>query len=298
MVLSFRESVGGFDIAASWCGWTNVFQCEINPFCQRVLKYHFPKTILYDDIKQTDFTIHRGTISALSGGFPCQPFSMYGRRKGTADNRFLWDEMFRAILEVKPSWVVAENVYGLLTQAGGMVFERVCADLESAGYEVQPFVIPACAVGAPHRRDRVWIVAYRTNTGIESMQQERKNRICEFETIADTLSERLECRINERLQYGTETRFEASTFTNADNVGRKKNDKIEPSIVFAQDIQNRRNFPTKSTVCGGNDGLPGILDGITFPAWRRNSIEAYGNAIVPQVAYQIFKAINEVENRK
>jgi DNA (cytosine-5)-methyltransferase 1 len=338
---SLFSGIGGFDIASQWCGWTNVFQCEINPFCQRVLKYHFPKTILYDDIKQTDFIIHRGTISVLSGGFPCQPFSIAGKRKGTADDRFLWDEMFRAILEVKPSWVVAENVYGLLSQERGMVFEHMCADLESAGYEVQPLVIPACAVGAPHRRDRVWIVAHSnsmgcenvkkeygksvcnkksnyqvekqewveqqcrisecdtivtnaTNTGIESVQQERKNQICVFETIADTDGARHERRQPIRQSKRFEQNAQERIASNADNVGRKKNNKIEQSIVFAQDIQDWRNFPTQSPVCGGNDGLPGILDGITFPSWRRKSIEAYGNAIVPKVAYQIFKAINEI----
>jgi DNA (cytosine-5)-methyltransferase 1 len=156
---SLFSGIGGFDLAAQWCGWTNVFQCENNDFCQKILKHHFLNTELHADIKTTDFTKYRDTIDIISGGFPCQPFSVAGKRRGTEDDRFLWEEMFRTIREITPSWVVAENVYGLLTQQNGLVFKRVCADLESEGYEVQPFVIPACAVNAPHRRDRVWIVA-------------------------------------------------------------------------------------------------------------------------------------------
>jgi DNA (cytosine-5)-methyltransferase 1 len=181
---SLFSGIGGFDLAAQWCGWTNVFQCEIDPFCRRVLKYHWPNTELYENVKTTNFTKYRGKIDIISGGFPCQPFSTAGKRKGTEDDRHLWPEMLRVIREVQPAWVVAENVSGLLTQQRGLVFERVCADLEGEGYEVQPFIVPACAVNAPHRRDRVWIVANRANAGIESVQQERENGISQPETIA------------------------------------------------------------------------------------------------------------------
>jgi len=110
-------------------------------------------------------------VFLLTGGFPCQPFSHAGRRKGTADDRYLWPEMFRVIQLYKPEWVIAENVRGLVTWNEGMVLETVCADLESEGYEVQPFIIPACAVGAPHRRDRVWIVANSTSGRERSGEQ-------------------------------------------------------------------------------------------------------------------------------
>jgi DNA (cytosine-5)-methyltransferase 1 len=113
---SLCSGIGGCDLAAKWCGWTNVFQCENNGFCQIVLKYYFKNTILHEDIKETDFTGYRGTIDVISGGFPCQPFSTAGTRKGTSDDRFLWPEMFRVIREVRPAWVVAENVCGLLSQ--------------------------------------------------------------------------------------------------------------------------------------------------------------------------------------
>lgn len=158
---SLFSGIGGFDLAAEWMGWENVFHCEWNQFGQKVLKYYWPNTISYDDICKTDFTIWNGRIDILTGGFPCQPYSMAGKRKGTEDSRHLWPEMLRAIRECRPTWIVGENVPGLINWSGGLVFEQVCIDLESEGYEVQPVVLPASGVNAPHRRDRVWFVAYR-----------------------------------------------------------------------------------------------------------------------------------------
>lgn len=110
---SLFSGIGGFDLAAREVGWNNVFQCEIDPFCQSVLKYYFPKTVLYEDIKRTDFTSWKGKIDVLSGGFPCQPFSVAGQRKGADDNRYLWAEMLRVIRETRPLWVIGENVAGI-----------------------------------------------------------------------------------------------------------------------------------------------------------------------------------------
>lgn len=157
---SLFSGIGGFDLAAEWVGMTNVFSCEFDPFCQQVLKYHFPHATQYADIKTTDFTSQRGCIDVLTGGFPCQPFSMAGKRKGTGDDRYLWPEMLRAIREIRPRWVVGENVLGIVNWSDGMVFEQVCADLEAEGYEVQPYVLPACGVNAPHQRYRTWFVAH------------------------------------------------------------------------------------------------------------------------------------------
>lgn len=158
---SLFSGIGGFDLAAEWAGWTNVFNCEIDPFCRKVLAYHFPNAFQYENIKTTDFRPLRGGVDVLTGGFPCQPFSLAGKRKGTDDNRYIWPEMLRAIRELAPRWVVGENVSGIVNWSDGLVFEQVCADLENEGYEVQPYLIPACAVDAPHRRDRVWFVAHR-----------------------------------------------------------------------------------------------------------------------------------------
>ena len=187
---SLFSGIGGPEIAAEIMGWKNVFHCEINPFGRKILDYWFPNSKSYEDITKTDFTEWREKINVLTGGFPCQPFSCAGQRKGAEDDRYLWPEMLRAIREIQPDWIVGENVAGILTmvQPGSetplgreeslfgevdrerilhrqeYVVETVCNDLEREGYSVQPVVIPACAVGAPHRRDRVFFIAHRADT--------------------------------------------------------------------------------------------------------------------------------------
>lgn len=200
---SLFSGIGGFDLAAEWMGWHNAFHCEINEFCTKILNYHFPDAEHYTDITRTDFSKWGGRIDVLSGGFPCQPFSLAGQRKGADDDRYLWPQMLRAIREIRPTWVVGENVAGILTmvqpgaevEVGGQaslfgedyrkrvlhqqeyVIETICRDLEREGYAVQPLLIPACAVGAPHRRDRIWFIAHRTNAGVEAMQFTGQNGI-------------------------------------------------------------------------------------------------------------------------
>ena len=123
---SLFSGIGGFDLAAEWMGWENVFHCEWNPFGQKVLKHHFPKSISYNDITKTDFSIHRGDIDIITGGFPCQPYSTAGLRKGKADERHLFPEMLRAIKEIQPTWIIGENVRGLVSWGGGWYSTR-CA---------------------------------------------------------------------------------------------------------------------------------------------------------------------------
>ena len=188
-LLNLFDGIGGFGLAAKWMGWENVASCEIDPYCRRVLDYWFDYKYIYDDIKTTDFAPLRGHIDLVTGGFPCQPFSLAGKQLGEKDDRYLWPHMLRAIREVRPRWVVAENVRGLLTQSDGMVFEQVCADMEAEGYEVQPFVLPAAGVGAPHRRDRLWIVAHRADAGAES-ERERQDGIHQALNVTDAESER------------------------------------------------------------------------------------------------------------
>ena len=144
---SLFSGIGGFDLAAEWMGWHNEFHCEWMPFPRKVLHHYWPNSKSYEDITKTDFSIHRGTIDILTGGFPCQPYSSAGKRLGKEDERHLWPDMLRAISEIKPTYVVGENVRGLTNWSGGLVFEEVCVDLESQGYEVQPILLPACAVG-------------------------------------------------------------------------------------------------------------------------------------------------------
>nr|WP_129729956.1 DNA (cytosine-5-)-methyltransferase [Parabacteroides goldsteinii] len=353
---SLFSGIGGFDLAAEWVGWENVFHCEINPWCQKVLKYHFPNSKQYDDITKTDFSCWRGAIDILTGGFPCQPFSVAGSRKGKDDDRYLWPEMLRAIREIQPGWVVGENVAGLLSmvQPGSevtvesqaslfeevnketileqeYVVETVCRDLEEEGYSVQPIVIPACAVGAPHRRDRIWFVANRSDARTKNLQ-ERKDSICKSESPAyaygvgcgNRSDNRQERPIyNNKKRYALEDQSEraerecrfskdSTTIANSNDKrlqsriqsGRYDSERRETANGYAPEYSlNGRgtpfstfwdNFPTQSPVCSRDDGLSSRLDGISFCRWREESIKAYGNAIVPQVAFEIFKAIQTI----
>lgn len=156
---SLFSGIGGFDLAAEIVGFDNKFTCEKDDFCNKILKYYWPKIEHYGDIKTIDFRIWRGQIDIITGGFPCQPFSLAGKRKGTEDDRHLWPEMLRAISEIQPSFVIGENVSGIVNWDGGLVFDQVQSDLETQGYEIIPIILPACAVNAPHRRDRVWFIA-------------------------------------------------------------------------------------------------------------------------------------------
>ncbi len=313
---SLFSGIGGFDLAAEWAGWTNMFNCEIDPFCRRVLKYHFPNAVQYEDIKTTDFTVWRGRIDVLTGGLPCQPFSVAGKRKGTDDDRYLWPEMLRAIREIRPRWVVGENVRGFVSWSEGMVLDTVFADLEALGYEVQPFVLPACAVGAPHRRDRVWIVAHRSDAGSESLR-ERQELPDRHPAAANAESDRCGrqgcgngCESDEYGLFSRECkRCEVRGAADGHSCERYATDATRlglsiprqarhgrPGFANERTIPDWKRFPTQSPVRSGDDGLPAELDGITFPKWRMQSIKAYGNAIVPQVFYQIAETINEYED--
>jgi len=342
---SLFSGIGGFDLAAEWMGWENIFHCEWMPFPRQVLHYHFPNSISYEDITKTDFTIHRGSIDILTGGFPCQPYSSAGKRLGKEDERHLWPHMLRAIQEIEPTYVVGENVRGLTNWNGGVVFEEVCADLENCEYEVQPILLPACAVGAPHRRDRIWFIATNTNGPIFRASEyrslrcsngtntiERKqtihnairsngdkgtttntNSIRQHECECDNAEQSSERGINalndidENDGQGDASNSKCSGFQGSTRTreiskkegivdGQKYKSSMRTSSIF--DKPNWKSFPTQSPICGGYDGLPTELDGITFSKWRQESIKGYGNAIVPQVAYEIFKTIEHLHNEK
>ena len=291
---SLFSGIGGFDLAAEWMGWDNIFHCEWMPFPRQVLHYHFPNSISYEDITKTDFTIHRGSIDILTGGFPCQPYSSAGKRLGKEDERHLWPHMLRAIQEIEPTYVVGENVRGLTNWNGGVVFEEVCADLENCGYEVQPILLPACAVGAPHRRDRIWFIASNADN-VRFNRSKRENEInasqTGFNAFNDTCS-----NVNGRTSsnangFGLQRR---TTPGNAEKSGKIAEEFLE-GLRFGNLWEI---FPTEYAVCCGNDGISKKLDGITFSKWRKESLKGYGNAIVPQVAYEIFKTIEHLHNEK
>lgn len=352
---SLFSGIGGFELAAEWMGWDNLFHCEFNEFGSKVLNHYWPESKHYGDITKSDFFGFRDRIDILTGGFPCQPYSAAGKRQGKDDARHLWPEMLRVIREVRPRYIVGENVYGLVTWNGGVVFDEVCTDLEVEGYAVWPIVIPAAAVNAPHRRDRVWFVAKNTKCngcvfrepnqeGSEIRQfgntctgnpdgvyiSERlttysdnighRGRVCE--QCADREWELLQneckrsemgceiegcCRVGDVTNANNQSiHFKKVTIEHTNGFGQKRRlhkNKSKTSIreQFGQrdarsfESTTWQNFPSQSPICSGDDGLPTKLDGITFPKWRNESIKAYGNAIVPQVAYQIFKAIDRLE---
>ena len=380
---SLFSGIGGFDLAAEWMGWTNVFHCEWMEFPRKVLDYHFPNADSHIDICKTDFKKYANKIDILTGGFPCQPFSLAGKRKGTDDERYLWGEMLRAIQEIKPKFVIAENVFGITNIDGGLVFQQVCLDLEGEGYEVQPFIIPAAAKNAPHRRDRCWFIAYangndgrstdresgceesktngereqpiysrtwttsnegdasntngntkgpsrtsgdvETNRGKNNDEQSGGKQSSKFNirrgeflrNATDTNSNGLnQCNGNDEVNTSQGGEYALGDIdksngngdvTNSGNKGLQRskfigalegrkwecNDSRKSTAKLYQ-TSNWQHFPTQSPVCSGDDGIPTELDGITFSKWRAESIKGYGNAIVPQIAYQLFEIIQEL----
>ena len=339
---SLFSGIGGFDLAAEWMGWENKFHCEWNEFGQKVLHYYWPNAELFTDITKSDFTKYANKIDVLTGGFPCQPYSQAGKRLGKEDDRHLWPEMLRAIREIKPSWVVGENVYGLVNWNGGLVFNEVQSNLETQGYEVWPFLLPAAAVNAPHRRDRIWFIAYSQNNGWNGRECQQRERIevnqrefCEHKTegwneirskserysqkrnVTDSNSNGLnKCNSNNEVntskgRVNALRDFEQSNGNgnafNTNNEGLERckinrgigeSEKKSDKQFAGQFCTKWENFPTVSPICNGDDGLSNRLDSITFPKWRNESIKAGGNAIVPQVVYQIFKAIEQYEHQR
>jgi DNA (cytosine-5)-methyltransferase 1 len=283
-----------------------------------VLNYYWPNAISYNDITKTDFTIHRGTIDILTGGFPCQPYSAAGKRLGKEDDRHLWPEMLRAIREIQPTYVVGENVRGLTNWNGGMVFNEVQADLEAEGYEVTPFLLPACAVNAPHRRDRIWFIARFKGfcgegdvTDTNSKRWKERGKLCKSNRKikpdwddakndvgnpeGSIMQGEYICRQGEGEFRGYDSQSDESRFIT--DTKRKRSPREEyretESGQYTEKSQGIgwSNFRTQSPICNGDDGLSSRLDGITFPKWRNESIKAGGNAIVPQIAYQKFKSL-------
>jgi DNA (cytosine-5)-methyltransferase 1 len=232
--LDLFSGIGGFALAAKWCELETVAFCEIDPFCQRVLAKNFPGVPIYDDVRAFPCDKYPRPF-LLTGGFPCQPYSVAGLRRGADDDRALWPAMLEVIKATRPTWVLGENVAGFVS----MGLDHCLSDLEGAGYETRAFIVPACAVNAHHRRDRVWIVAH-------AMRNEQpRNKSCNGA------------------------------------IGRMGRE--FKSISW--------NGNWKSALCE----FRGMDDGLSYGVDRLDSIR---NAIVPQVAEQIIRAMMQADNER
>tara|TARA_R110002167_G_scaffold73033_1_gene204915 strand:- start:10366 stop:11160 length:795 start_codon:yes stop_codon:yes gene_type:complete len=255
---SLFSGIGGFDLAADRIGWNNVFHCEIDPFCQKVLAHHFPNSIPHDDITTLQAAKYFGRIDVLSGGFPCQDASVakqdgQGRQGLEGDRTGLWTEMVRAIDEIRPRYIVAENVSNILRTNNGRDWRTILGALDGMGYNAEWRVTRASEVGSCHHRARGYLVAYPNSLRLQKGKSF-------FAHVLQAIPQK------RRQLAGT------------------------PASVGV-------SWESEPRFCELDDGLPQELDGISFPKWRRESLKSYGNAIVPQIAHEIFKAI-EAADRK
>jgi DNA (cytosine-5)-methyltransferase 1 len=290
---SLFSGIGGFDLAASWLNWENVFHCEINEFGQKILKYYWPNAISYGDITKTDFTIHRGGIDILTGGVPCQPASVVGQRKGETDDRWLWPEMLRVVREIKPPFVVCENPTGIISLGYGKPLESILSSLEDEGFQIELFIIPSCAIQAPHKRERIWIIAYSKKFTSNSIVGGKFGLFRKLREVPkkNTNTGNYGCEVNAPDSNCVRQQGQRKIIRPMQS---KKNKERETNRINCNNEGDGwRNFPTQSPLCSRDDGISSRLDGITFSKWRNESIKAYGNAIVPQIALQLFKAIEQ-----
>jgi DNA (cytosine-5)-methyltransferase 1 len=292
---SLFSGIGGFDLAAQWAGWENVFQVEIDNYYTKVLEKNFPNAKRYRDIREFDGTRYRGTIDVVSGGFPCQPFSIAGKREGKEDDRYLWPEMLRVLRQIKPTWIVGENVAHIVKMELG----NILADLELLGYETQAFLIPATSVDAKHKRERVWIVAntkslYDGESDTESIdgQVQQLGKCAGEETLANTAGkglqrQRKKCELGKG---GSKIEISGSCETLADT----KNAGIVRGIGTQTNVTRQTGRGRRASSFQRwkpEPGMDRMVDGVPNKVDR---IKGLGNAIVPQVAFEIFRAIAAV----
>ena len=281
--LDLFSGIGGFSLALERVGFTTVGFCEVDPYCRLLLQKHWKGVTIHHDIKKLEAKDIKEPIDILTGGFPCQPYSVAGKQKGTNDDRYLWPDMFRVIKEVRPTWIIAENVRGIINIQDGMVFETVCTDLESEGFEVQAFIIPAAGVGAPHRRERVWIVGYSKHNGSLTSKIERRN------TETST-----------RTQEGTNTTLEPKGTSGSRNNVTMENTRRKlyerPSVGEKNEDETRKEITdqhqrSSSTSWGSWQSEPNVGRVANGVPQRAHRLRGLGNAIVPQIAEEIGKAI-------
>ena len=276
--LSLFSGIGGLDLAFEWAGGQVAAMCEIDKYCQKVLHKHWPDVPLFGDIKELRAD-NVGTVDIIYGGFPCQPFSVAGKQKGQSDSRYLWPEFSRLVGELRPRWVVGENVPGILRLAA----DDVCADLERQGYEVGIWDFEAAAVGARHRRERIFFVAH---AGRSLQQGDVKRGYIQEETgKGNALTSERPSKI-----FAADTDCERC---------EEQQQSIKTKEAYKAVGCNSGGQP-KSGMGRGINGFPDVLDGSISPTInsisnRTNRLKALGNAVVPQQAYPIFKAIMEAD---
>jgi DNA (cytosine-5)-methyltransferase 1 len=310
--LDLFSGIGGFALAAErvWLGIEHTF-CDNEPFSQAVLSKHWPNAKIYGDIRTLTNTrckygrtgcseVTQGTPCQwcntaketerlgcpyiLTGGFPCQPFSAAGARRGTEDGRHLWPEMLRVIREFNPRWIIGENVGGLVTWSEGLVLEQIHVDLESEGYEVQSFIIPAVSLNAPHRRDRIWIVAHAKDSDDRGGTRQIPQEDGEIRQV----------RQNKRTpKFGNANKNNPDSFS-AGLEGVKQYEAkgqrgfSDRAWRSQRPDWNQHWIEVATRLCRMDDGIPKRLD-------RNPRLKALGNAIVPQVAEEIMRAIKKID---
>ena len=316
--LSLFSGIGGLDLAAEWAGFQTVGQCEWADYQRAVLEKHWPGLPRWRDIRtltKESFYEQTGlhTVDVISGGFPCQPFSVAGKQQGKEDDRYLWPEFIRVIRELWPAWVIGENVPGIINLA----LDTVLADLEAEGYEVQCFLVPACGVDAPHKRNRIVIVAHSLDGGLSLW----RNR--QFQNLAEDGRERLDYRggtpesvAGQRREnqpgiggmahglrtevYGAGTDPQSirretggaesvldAQFTNCSSRERERETVPGPAPRTSRTHAPWEDWPSEP-------GVGRVVDGVPY---RVDRIKCLGNAVVPQQFYPFFAAIAEIERR-
>lgn len=282
-VLDLFSGIGGFSLGLERAGMETVAFCEIDPFCKKVLKKHWPDVPIYDDVRNLKY---EGTVDVICGGYPCQPFSCAGNRKGEDDERHLWPAMFGLIRKHRPDWVIGENVAGHIT----MGIDDVLFDLECEGYAARSFVIPACAVDARHRRDRVWIVA---NAKRDANRDEERRGISKKDRGAEEI----------RLKHGSAgqpsgtSQSRVSNNRHEDVVDRNNvgsEGRTKKQVCWIEDV-SRELVGSGSPEFGRWPVEPGVGRVVNGLPRRVDRLRALGNAVVPQVVEQIGRSIMEIE---